>query len=150
MWLFAHTLFNWSRIWGFTHCSSILEFQVSLRFSFWDFVISLTFCVHHWEHKVLETHYLSKIIMIMWWRIRLRFLLWLLWAVMLLFIRLYQITLAYLHIRNSSLILFVFQRIKFHSVRKNAHLLPIWWKEVSTTLNVNLWEHLKSLRWMLW
>ena len=34
--LFAHTLFNWSWVWGFTQYSSILEFQVSLRFFFWD------------------------------------------------------------------------------------------------------------------
>ena len=31
--LFTPPLFNWSHIWGFTHCS-ILEFPVSLRFSF--------------------------------------------------------------------------------------------------------------------
>ena len=38
--LFAHTFFDWSRIWGFTQCSSILESQVSLRFSFWAFCTS--------------------------------------------------------------------------------------------------------------
>ena len=32
--LFARTLFDWSWVWGFTQCSSILESQVSLRFSF--------------------------------------------------------------------------------------------------------------------
>ena len=32
--LFSCTLFDWSWTWGFTHCSSILEFQVTLRFSF--------------------------------------------------------------------------------------------------------------------
>ena len=31
--MFAHTLFDWSSVWDFTQCSSILEFQVSLRFS---------------------------------------------------------------------------------------------------------------------
>ena len=56
-----HTLFNWSWIWGFTHYSSLLEFQVSLRFSFWDFCTFLTLCVHHREHKVyliFNRHYL--------------------------------------------------------------------------------------------
>ena len=31
--MFARTLFDWSQVRDFTHCSSILEFQVSLRFS---------------------------------------------------------------------------------------------------------------------
>ena len=59
--LFAQTLFDWSQIWGFTQCSSNLEFQVSLRFSFWDFCTFWTLCVHHREHKeyliFLKLHY---------------------------------------------------------------------------------------------
>ena len=31
--LLIHTLFEWFRAWGFTHCTSILEFHNSLRFS---------------------------------------------------------------------------------------------------------------------
>ena len=50
--LFACTTFDWSCIWGLTHFSSILEFQVSLKFSFWDVCTFLTLCVHHHDHKV--------------------------------------------------------------------------------------------------
>ena len=64
--LFACTLFDWSWIWSFTHCSSILEFQVSLRFLFREFRAFLTLCVHSGEHKVYliinKTTLLFKII----------------------------------------------------------------------------------------
>ena len=46
--LLAHTLFDWL---GFHTFSSILKFQVSFQFSFWDFCTYLTLCVHHREHK---------------------------------------------------------------------------------------------------
>jgi len=73
--LFACTLFDWSWIWSFTHCSSILEFQVSLRFLFWEFRAFLTLCVHSGEHKVYliinKTTLLIKIIFkkrhFLWW-----------------------------------------------------------------------------------
>ena len=29
----ARTLFEWSRIWGFTHCISLSDFIISVRFS---------------------------------------------------------------------------------------------------------------------
>ena len=84
---------GWKRVFlGFTHCSSLLEFQVSLGFSFWDFLLYFWHFVHHREDDVYlifnRNSLLIKlliIIIIMWWRIRLRFLLWLLWAVLLLF-----------------------------------------------------------------
>ena len=42
--LFACTLFDWSQVWGFTQCSSILEFQVSLRFAFLSFFYLFSPC----------------------------------------------------------------------------------------------------------
>ena len=32
--LLARTLFEWSRIWGLTHCSSLSDFLISIRLSF--------------------------------------------------------------------------------------------------------------------
>ena len=32
--LLARTLFEWSHIWGFTHCSSLSDFIISIRLSF--------------------------------------------------------------------------------------------------------------------
>ena len=54
------TLFDWSRCWGFSDCSTILEFISSLSiallsFSFLlvDVCLSVVFpCVHHHEHLV--------------------------------------------------------------------------------------------------
>ena len=33
--LMVRTLFEWSRIWGLTHCSSLSNFLLSIRLSFW-------------------------------------------------------------------------------------------------------------------
>ena len=48
------TLFDWSYTWGFTHCTSIVEFQDSLDFSVWFFVIFIDIlCVYHCEHELI-------------------------------------------------------------------------------------------------
>ena len=33
--LLARTLFEWSRIWGFTHCNSLSDFLISISLSLW-------------------------------------------------------------------------------------------------------------------
>ena len=68
--MFARTLFDWSRVRDFTHCSSILEFQVSLRFSLWDlctfghfkFIIVNRKCI--WFSMKLHYLYIQKYIYI--------------------------------------------------------------------------------------
>ena len=48
--LLIRNLFEWSRVWGFTYSTSVLEFHDSLSCAVQFF---LTLCVHHREHKVL-------------------------------------------------------------------------------------------------
>ena len=48
--LLIRNLFEWSRVWGFTYCTSVLEFHDSISCAVQFF---LTLCVHHREHKVL-------------------------------------------------------------------------------------------------
>ena len=53
--LLTRTLFEWSCIWGFTHCTSLLDFINSISFSLWSVCIRF-FCS---EFTIVNSLYFS-------------------------------------------------------------------------------------------
>ena len=49
--LLARTLFEWSRIWGLTHCSSLSDFLISISLSLWFVCI----CFKGSEFTIVKT-----------------------------------------------------------------------------------------------
>ena len=55
--LLARTLFEWSRIWGLTHCSSLSNFLISISLSLWFVCI----CFKGNEFTIVNTLFFSSI-----------------------------------------------------------------------------------------
>ena len=53
--LLTRTLFKWPRIWGFMHCTSLLEFINSVSFSLW----SVCICFFCSEFTIVNSFYFS-------------------------------------------------------------------------------------------